>query len=340
MLNFVIALGLSTVLLEALLLLGSRNISVFYLMQDHGMLIAVLLYAVVLYLLCIRKQLLKDRREYLISTRLGHCGELSEFDKSKFPTAKRKPWDHILCLFAGVRTYHTDTATLFTTQRGKFFVPTQRIIAAVLCIVVLFYPLALPHHLNTINAKRGQTQYDEGKSNTSEVYPMMKEYDGAFSIAALTDKLFNKDNKENADTAQTEQQPAETTDTADNTDNTDASADNGSSSGFFAKIGSFFTGFFKDKSSNADSADYLLPSDSRELTEDDVAGLSRDDIQQRINEMYARHGYAFSNSPSIAEYFSQYDWYSPDADLTQDEAYAQFSDLEKQNRNFLIAHRG
>lgn len=334
MLNFVFALGLSTVLLEALLLFGSHNLSVFYLMQDHGMLIAVLLYAVVLYLLCIRKQLLKDRKEYRISTQLGHCGELLEFDKTKFPTAKRKPWDHILCLWAGVRTYHTDTSTLFTTQRGKFFIPTKRIIAAVLCIIVLFYPLALPHHLNQINAKRGQTQYEQGKSNTSEVYPMMKEYDGVLSIAKLTDKLFQKDN---TDTAEPQpQQPEQTTDTTDNTD-TNTSADNGSDSGFFAKIGSFFTGFFKNK--NADSAEYLLPSDSRELTEDDVSGLSRDDIQLRINEMYARHGYAFSNNPSIAEYFSQYDWYSPDDALTQDEVYAQFSELEKQNRNFLIAHR-
>ena len=313
-------------------------------MQDHGILIAVLLYALILYLFCIRKPLLQNRKEYLISTELGHCGEVSEFDKSNYSNLKRNPLDYILCLFAGVRTYHTDTAEFYTTYRGAFSVPFKRIAAAVLCVFILFCPLSLPHYLNNINAKHGQTQFDAGKSKTAEVYPTLKEYSGVFSLSKLTDNLFQKDKP--ADSTAAADTPQDTTDNtanADTADNTDTAAnttsDNGENTGFFAKIVSFFQGFFKDKTDSS-NANYLLPSDSREITEDDIAGLSRDDIQLRINEMYARHGYVFTGNASAAEYFSQQDWYSPDDSLTQDDALAQFSKLERQNLDFLIAHRG
>ena len=327
MLNFALALVVPSAALEALLLLSGNNYTLFCLMRDHGVFVMLLLYAVSLYVFCIRKPLLKDRKEYLISTELGHCGELLEFDKSKFPNAKRMPWDYLLCLWAGVRTYQTDTSELFTTYRGKFSVPYKQIAAGVLCIFVLLCPISLPYQLNTINAKRGQTLYDEGKSKTPEVYPVLKEYNGVFSIAKLADNLFQKDTTDTADTANPE--TPEQTDTS-----TDTSADK--KTGFFQKITSFFKGKSSDKTADAQ---YLLPSDSRELTEDDVAGLSHEDIQLRINEMYARHGFVFSEGSANAEYFSQQDWYSPDASLSQEDVYAQFSDLEKQNLIFLSNHR-
>ena len=338
MFNFIFALVLSTACLEALLLLSGSNISLFYLMQYHGTLITVLLHALMLYWFCIRKPLLQNRKEYLISTELGHCGEVSEFDKSKYSNLKRSPLDYILCLFAGVRTYHTDTSEFYTTYRGAFSVPFKRIAAAVLCIFIWLCPLSLPHYLNNINAEHGQIQYDAGKSKTPYVYPTLKEYDGVFSITKLTDNLFKKD--KSAESTAAADTPQDTTDNTANTD-TDSNADNEEKTGFFAKIGSFFQGFFKDKTdTNSSNANYLLPSDSREITEDDIAGLSRDDIQLRINEMYARHGYVFTGNASAAEYFSQQDWYSPDDSLTQDDISAQFSALERKNLDFLSAHLG
>lgn len=92
-----------------------------------------------------------------------------------------------------------------------------------------------------------------------------------------------------------------------------------------------------------DSDQYVLPeSDTRELTEDDVAGMDRDTIQLAINEIYARRGYAFSNDSESAraarEYFSQKDWYEPTIE-SMEETQATFSDIERKNINFLVEHR-
>ena len=43
--------------------------------------------------------------------------------------------------------------------------------------------------------------------------------------------------------------------------------------------------------------DYILPdSDSRAYTYEELSGLSKADIRLAINEIYARHGYAFNEN--------------------------------------------
>lgn len=45
-----------------------------------------------------------------------------------------------------------------------------------------------------------------------------------------------------------------------------------------------------------DASEYILPdSDTRCLTEEDVAGLSEDEIRIALNEIYARHGRIFQS---------------------------------------------
>lgn len=66
--------------------------------------------------------------------------------------------------------------------------------------------------------------------------------------------------------------------------------------------------------------DYMFEnSDTTELTEDDLNTLTKKwMVRVAINEIYARHGYTFSNS-TIADYFNNKSWYSADASVTSDD---------------------
>ncbi len=74
---------------------------------------------------------------------------------------------------------------------------------------------------------------------------------------------------------------------------------------------------------------YILPTDSRLITIDELEGMDRSESYMVINEIYARHGKIFSTK-SVREYFESQAWYVP---VTEDSAAieAQFSDIERTN---------
>ncbi len=141
-------------------------------------------------------------------------------------------------------------------------------------------------------------------------------------------------NSDTTDAADSTAGNADTADSADSTDDSESDSLLSTVGDWISGAGEWVGGLF----SSDDSGDYILPSDSRELTESDVEGMDASDIQRAINEMYARHGYDLSNSAD-ADYFAQQDWYHPDSSVTSSEARAQFSDIEESNLNFLIACR-
>lgn len=60
-----------------------------------------------------------------------------------------------------------------------------------------------------------------------------------------------------------------------------------------------------------DASEYILPdSDTRCLTEEDVTGLSEEEIRIALNEIYARHGRIFQ-SEDLNVYFASRSWYEP-----------------------------
>ena len=62
-----------------------------------------------------------------------------------------------------------------------------------------------------------------------------------------------------------------------------------------------------------DASEYILPdSDTRCLTEEDVTGLSEEEIRIALNEIYARHGRIFQ-SEDLNAYFASRSWYEPKA---------------------------
>ncbi len=81
---------------------------------------------------------------------------------------------------------------------------------------------------------------------------------------------------------------------------------------------------------------YLLPSDSRAITEEDLAGMDRETVSLARNEIFARHGRVFKTA-SIQSYFDSQSWYTPDPDFDEN-APGALSALEKENLSFLVAY--
>lgn len=112
----------------------------------------------------------------------------------------------------------------------------------------------------------------------------------------------------------------------------DTTSISGSSSGISGSSSSS-SGSTSSSTSTSGKGSVLPNSSDKLLTNSDVSGLSKADIQTAINEIYARHGYTFTN-PSLLAKFKQYDWYKPTvaADRFSDSV---FSVTEKKNVDFL-----
>lgn len=83
----------------------------------------------------------------------------------------------------------------------------------------------------------------------------------------------------------------------------------------------------------AKSEEILPESDSRLLTQQDVAGLSLQQINYAKNEIYARHGRKFA-SKELQDYFNAQSWYHGTVDAA-DFKESVLSDVEKKNAEFL-----
>lgn len=83
--------------------------------------------------------------------------------------------------------------------------------------------------------------------------------------------------------------------------------------------------------------DYILPeSNKRLLTEEDLEGLSSEQLRLARNEIFARHGRIFGSS-DLQDYFESKSWYkgTADADDFQDSS---LSEIESKNVEFILEH--
>ena len=83
--------------------------------------------------------------------------------------------------------------------------------------------------------------------------------------------------------------------------------------------------------------DYILPeSNKRLLTEEDLKGLSSEQLRLARNEIFARHGRIFGSS-DLQDYFESKPWYkgTADADDFQDSS---LSEIESKNVEFILEH--
>lgn len=78
-------------------------------------------------------------------------------------------------------------------------------------------------------------------------------------------------------------------------------------------------------------AEYIFPdSDKKYLSEDEVRSVDTEKMALGRNEIFARHGYIFTNE-TYAEYFESKSWYQGTVSADQFNADQEFNDFEKKN---------
>ena len=85
---------------------------------------------------------------------------------------------------------------------------------------------------------------------------------------------------------------------------------------------------------------YILPqSATQRLTEEDLSGLTHEELCLARNEIYARHGRRFNNQ-NIAAYFEAQSWYAPSVDAASFDANQKnyLSEDELYNVSFLLSY--
>lgn len=333
---------LAFVLFELLLWIGSKIGLIGSLVGAHPVGAAAVVLLLCLYQTFLRKGKTGkstpiDRNEYIVTMKPGAYGRIGGvFHKSKYSNLKHLPGGWL----AGVRTYRADDGSLlFTVRQNPLLYAFSglswgRVVVAAVVTAALLGPLPALSYVNAINTTVGTALRSAGMSVDPHGMSYLNVPEATLSLPFLS--------KSDSSPSQPESDTADTTDTAEPTQQTQeptepqGSADETGSivstvGSWISGAGSWVKGFFS-------SDDYLLPSDSRLLKESDVAGMDASQVQRAINELYARHGYDLSNSADAA-YFSQQDWYKPDASVTQDGARAQFSATEEANLDFLITCR-
>lgn len=88
--------------------------------------------------------------------------------------------------------------------------------------------------------------------------------------------------------------------------------------------------------SDAEMDDEFKVLSERNLSESDLYGMSKKELEIMRNSIYARHGYRFKRD-DLANFFSQFSWYYP---VTSDMSavYMEMSDIEKYNIEFIKKH--
>lgn len=81
--------------------------------------------------------------------------------------------------------------------------------------------------------------------------------------------------------------------------------------------------------------DYIIPeSETRELDESDLEGLSKDELMKARNEIYARHGRKFDDD-GLQKYFDSKTWYEGIYE-PEDFPENELSELERKNAAFIL----
>lgn len=85
------------------------------------------------------------------------------------------------------------------------------------------------------------------------------------------------------------------------------------------------------------SSGYLWPTDTQYISFSDLSGLNQDTVAAIRNEIYARHGYAFTTS-RWQTYFVGKTWYHRDSSCTESTINARLSSLERANISTIVSY--
>lgn len=81
----------------------------------------------------------------------------------------------------------------------------------------------------------------------------------------------------------------------------------------------------------------ISDSSSRYLTEDDIKGMTNDDLRKARNEIVARHGRRFQDK-ELQAYFDTMPWYNGTIEPDDFDMNSILSDIEKENMDFIKKH--
>lgn len=81
----------------------------------------------------------------------------------------------------------------------------------------------------------------------------------------------------------------------------------------------------------------ISDSSSRYLTEDDIKGMTNDDLRKARNEIVARHGCRFQDK-ELQAYFDTMPWYNGTIEPDDFDMNSILSDIEKENMDFIKKH--
>ena len=115
---------------------------------------------------------------------------------------------------------------------------------------------------------------------------------------------------------------------------------NMSQAAMLSRYGSFsgneYNGFKEWTSSGEEEQSYNNSLSDKKLTEADLEGVSKKDLEIMRNMIYAKYGYKFKRN-DLTDYFSKYSWYTP-ANSDAAAVYKNMSDIEKYNIEFIKKH--
>lgn len=91
-----------------------------------------------------------------------------------------------------------------------------------------------------------------------------------------------------------------------------------------------------NQNGDTSASEYILPeSNTRELTREDLAGLSKEELRLARNEIFARHGMIFGVE-DLDQYFSAKSWYEPTVPASEFYDRVEMSMIEETNLNLIV----
>ena len=79
---------------------------------------------------------------------------------------------------------------------------------------------------------------------------------------------------------------------------------------------------------------YILPSNTREITANDLKDMSKEELNRAYNEIFARYGHDFKTK-SLRDYFKTQVWYKPiDGKVVSP---SELTDLENKNKDIIMS---
>ena len=237
-----------------------------------------------------------------------------------------KEWNHLLSIFSDIDGKNVSFNSTDNLKPKKRVLSSNLLLsivfilflAGILGLTVLFLKPKIFNTDTNTTTQSSDTKNEDNNSNDNNA-----------------DSTTNDNTAQNSATA-----PVNTNNTVQNPTVAPVNMNNTVQNPAAAPVNSNNTVQNPTNANNAQNNDYLLPSDTKILTKEDMATFDKTNINLAINEMFARYGYDFGKSGQYYEYFKTKSWYQIDPTvISAAQAEDKFSETEHKNLNFLLNYK-